>query len=367
MSGSRHQRRSLLSDQVSTDGASLVELLNVLLRHRVLIVLAAIALALIWSVPALTRPRTYTSVASFMPQQRRSQSGLSGIASQLGLSIGGQEGGISSQFYVDLIEYRQLLRSVVESQYQFRSENGSTKVGTLIDYFGLTDPVPERRREAAITQLRSQLSVNANPKTGVITVRAKTVQAALSAQIATRILEAVNDFNLRSRQSEAGSERKFTEKRLAEAQIALREAENRLEYFLQVNRDIRAPQLQLQKDRLDREISTRQQVYTSLAQAYEQAKIEEVRDTPLITPVETPEVPVFPDGRGVILKFVLGLALGGMFGVVLAFARDYLQRSGHRGGDTFAEFSALRKAALEDLLHPWKPLKRIVRKQRRKV
>jgi hypothetical protein len=63
----------------------------------------------------------------------------------------------------------------------------------------------------------------------------------------------------------------------------------------------------------------RQQLYTSLTEAYEQARISEVRTTPVITILQEPYVPPLPERRGLILKLVLGLLLGGTVGFVYAF------------------------------------------------
>ena len=91
--------------------------------------------------------------------------------------------------------------------------------------------------------------------------------------------------------------------------------------FMQRNRDWRnSPQLVFTHDRLDREVSMRQAVYTTLVQSYEAARIDEVRNTPVITVMEPPDVPAKPDPRLALLKSLLagivGLALGAFFAAV---------------------------------------------------
>jgi hypothetical protein len=48
-----------------------------------------------------------------------------------------------------------------------------------------------------------------------------------------------------------------------------------------------------------------------MAESFEQSRLEEIRDTPVITVIEPPIVPVFPDRRGLARKALLGLVLGG--------------------------------------------------------
>ena len=186
-------------------------------------------------------------------------------------------------------------------------------------------------------------------------------QPALALQINQRLLELLNEFNLRSRQSQAGEERRFTERRLAEVRQELRAAEDRLQQFMQRNRDLRnSPELTFQSDRLEREVMMRQQVYTTLAEAYEQAKIEEVRDTPVITVVQQAELPVRPDRRGLIAKSLLGLLAGLLIGAALAFWKSYTTNSASLSTSDAAEFAVLRRQAARDLLRPWRPLAQIL-------
>jgi uncharacterized protein involved in exopolysaccharide biosynthesis len=124
----------------------------------------------------------------------------------------------------------------------------------------------------------------------------------------------VDSFNLKSRQSQASQERRFTEQRLTQAQADKRQAEDELQAFLQRNRDFRSsPQLSFAYDRLADNVSLRQQLYTTLAQSYEQARIEEVRDTPVITIVEPPMLPARPDprpfGRAIAVCVLLALVV----------------------------------------------------------
>ncbi|MGH7701841.1 MAG: GNVR domain-containing protein, partial [Gemmatimonadales bacterium] len=130
----------------------------------------------------------------------------------------------------------------------------------------------------------------------------------------------------------------------------LREAEDRLQEFLQRNREFRnSPQLAFEYDRLQREVTMRQQVYTTLAQGYEQARIDEVRNTPLISIVEQPDLPVKPKSRRLILKTLLGLTLGGLLGLFLALWLDLVARDRVRSPEQFDRFSALRAETGRDL------------------
>jgi uncharacterized protein involved in exopolysaccharide biosynthesis len=193
----------------------------------------------------------------------------------------------------------------------------------------------------------------------VVHLSAKFKHADLAEQVNRLLLDLLNRFNLITRQSQASAERKFTEHRLEQVRGELNQAEDVLRSFNQRNREIRnSPELSLQQDRLTREVGLRQQVYSTLAQAYEQAKIEEVRDTPALTVLQTPEIPVKPDSRYIIYLVLGALILGAILGLLIAMAREALSNAKRLGGAELEEFEQLRRATLEDLRHPLRAISR---------
>lgn len=334
---------------------SLIELINTVLRHRRMVVWMPTLLFIIVITYTFLQHRTYTAYASFIPQT--SEAGRfvsSGLAAQLGITVPGSIPWQSIDFYADLIRSREILREVVESSYSF-SMGTETFNGNLIELYDLTEDRYEVRCAIAIENLKKTITVGTGRETGLVTASTTSRWAPLSAQITRRILELVNEFNLESRQSQASAERTFIEERLKEVHAELRGAEDRLQEFLQKNRQFReSPELEFVHDRLLREVTMRQQVVTSLSQAYEQARIDEVRDTPVITVVEQPRVPVFPDPRRMKLKGLLAIVLGAMLGILLAFGLDLIQRSRQQDRDEIKEFIVLKEDTIEDLCHPWR-------------
>ena len=66
-------------------------------------------------------------------------------------------------------------------------------------------------------------------------------------------------------------------------------AERAREDFLRQNRGFgNSPELMSEHDRLQRQVAMRQEVYTSLLRSQEQARIDAVRDTPLLAFIDTP-------------------------------------------------------------------------------
>ncbi|UCC24253.1 MAG: hypothetical protein JSU98_10995 [Gemmatimonadales bacterium] len=304
------------------DDISLWDVLAVLLLRRRIIVRAVLLVAFLAILTTLARDRTWTTTTYFRPQGSSGASQLVSLASQFGVNVGGGDEGETPAFYQGLLATREVLSRVASESYRVNGQ--SVPLATLLEIEGET---PELRLQRVIEWLRERaVSVSVGRETGTVTVDVRTRWPELSQAIGQSLLDEVSRFNLETRQSQARAERGFIEERLEVAEQDLRDAEAALQEFLQNNRAFgEFSQARLEADRLGRDVLNRQQVYNTLLQSYEQARISEVRDTPVITVLQSPYLPPKPDGRGLTLRLALGVVLGGMLGVVLAFTLEVLQ------------------------------------------
>jgi len=100
-----------------------------------------------------------------------------------------------------------------------------------------------------------------------------------------------------------------------------------LKVFRERNRNIQqSPQLQLELGRLMREVEIKTQVYITLQQQYELARIEEVKETPSVVILDEGKVAVQKDKPKRKLIVIFAMLLGGMFALsvtLLKGAMDY--------------------------------------------
>lgn len=273
------------------------------------------------------KARTFTTSFSFVPQasQDQSRAGLASLAGQLGVSIGAAAGGAQSpQLYADLLRTRETLEPIARDSFVLVPGGPRVPLSEFLRVSGENGAVILDR---TMKSLRSRISSSvAMRTTGMVSVSVTSRSAALSLEIAKRLLRGVNDFNLDTRRSQAGEERRFTQGRLVEAQRTLRAAEDALQAFLVANRQIaNAPQLEFQRARLEREVSLQQQVFSGLAQSFEEARIREVRDTPVLSVIERPALAAVPDSRGGLVILSIGVAAGLLGGVLLSLTRATLR------------------------------------------
>lgn len=306
---------------VAVAEVTLADLARAVVRRRVLVAALALAGGAIMASFALLRPRTYTAYASFTPQSSSGRGQLSGLAAQFGLSMLAGESGPSPAFYAELARSRAVLRVVVDSPFVAGGPGGANPT-PLPDVYRVKGETAALRRERTVDRLIRDVKVDVGRETGMVKLSVRAANPDLAQQLARRTLATVNDFNLRARSDKAAMEREFTEARLAEFRVELRAAESRVQAFQRQNREFRnSPDLNTEYERLTREVGMQRDVYTSVAQAYAQARIDAARTTPLLTVVEPAERPARPDPRGTVLLTLLGLLAGGAVGAAVAITR----------------------------------------------
>lgn len=332
---------------------SVLRLTSVLLRRHRFVLLLSLGSAALAIAIALLQPRTYTSGAVFAPQSTEGNlSRLAGIATQFGLAVPTEEVDRSPAFYVRLLQSRELLEDIVTSRYP-RPAAGAASDTAQADLTELLDVAGGRsdlRIANAIQHLRDHLKVLTRPEAGVVEYSVTTPSAELSEKVASRMLQLLERFNVRNRQSRARAERAFIAERLDAVRADLAAAEESLQSFLEQNRRYEnSPRLRFEHDRLNRRVVLQQQLYDHLAESYEEARIEEVRNTPLITIVDSPAVPAEPDPRRLVLKALVGLMIGGMLAAVLAILEEALHSAKLTSPREYEELADASRNAHEDL------------------
>jgi uncharacterized protein involved in exopolysaccharide biosynthesis len=236
------------------------------------------------------------------------------------------------------------------------SARGGERSGDLATIFQLTGDTPEVRMRRAITRLRQLMMVASDDQAGLVRVAVTTGSPELSQQIANQLLRVLDSLNLSIRQAQALAESRFVEARLAEQGRELRQAEDRLQSFLVSNRQFETdPRLKSEYDRLTRALQISQGLYVSLAQGYQQLRIDASRTTPTLTVMERPLLPLDRLPRQLPLYAVVGLVIGGAGAIVGITLGAYLERVKGENRHRYAEFARERDAMI-------RPIRRLLRR-----
>ncbi len=254
-------------------------------RRLIAFVISVTAAALVY---ALLAPPYFTSTATLYPAAPIDDSPFGqfrGIASDLGLASGGHQPDIRIP---DVLKSHRLRKRTVEAMWKTRHHPHPVD---LMTYWGWADRDRTSATDKATRRLDRLIHVSEST-TGLIQVSVDMPEPALAKDIVAFLIESAQSYIHEEYRSSASLNRSFIEERLAETRGELREAEDSLKLFLDANRRIvDSPTLQLEYDRLVREVEVCQEVFITLRQQNEVAKIAEVRETPAINLLDPPGIP----------------------------------------------------------------------------
>ncbi|GHT83469.1 hypothetical protein FACS1894137_04630 [Spirochaetia bacterium] len=315
-------------EQSNNDEISLIDLFAVLLRRKVMIItitLIAMIGVITYSVISLKLPteksplpNEYTPTAFMLINDASSSggglssmlssSGLGGLASLAGISIGG--GQSNSQLAVYLIGSNPLLDSVVD---EF----------DLIHRYKIDTPKAKSKSPRADSRkaLKKKLTAEIDEESGVFSIGFTDIDPVFAQSVVNFTVN-----YLEARFDELGIDKNRLEKENLEKNIqnTYTEIQNleletrRLEQSVRRG-TVNVPSISLDMTRIELELEAQKEVYTELKVQYELLKVTMASEKPVFQILEMAEVPDQKSGpsRGLICIIVTFAA--GFFSVFLAF------------------------------------------------
>jgi uncharacterized protein involved in exopolysaccharide biosynthesis len=331
-----------------------VWLAGIIERWRLVLKVMAGVLALA-ALAVIVLPPVYEAHASFVTSSSSSSKmatalgggagGLSGIASQLGVSPGA-EPSESPNFYVKLIESEELRRRLLSSKFHDPRGKSPRDSATLLDILRIRNSDSVRRMEIALKQMQKDIATNFDIKTNVVDLAVSSRWSETAAALANRTIALVDRFNFEQRVSRARSKRVFVQSRLDSAKLELQSAEQAQRFFYDQNRQWRtSPQLVFEEGRLRRNVDVATDLFLTLQRQFESARLDEFNDAAAITIVD----PAYPPHKARWPRYwlLLGNALlvGAILGCLVAgsatILADWRRRNPDRAGALSESVSAL--------------------------
>jgi uncharacterized protein involved in exopolysaccharide biosynthesis len=186
--------------------------------------------------------------------------------------------------------------------------------------------IPSEEEDEALKSISDKTSASVDEETGLMTISVTATDPQLAASLAESFLD---HFTTRVRdiRTEKVRERlEFVEGRFAEAERELETAENQLAQFLERNQNPTTASLQFRRDRLQRQVSFKEQLYSELQSQLTQTRLDLQRHQPVVTVVEEPVAPMLRSAPKRTLVVMLSAILGGILGSVGAFIVAFLRR-----------------------------------------
>ncbi|MBT7377358.1 MAG: hypothetical protein HN820_04285 [Candidatus Marinimicrobia bacterium] len=313
---------------IKDDEIDLRALFQVLWGDRKLILKITGFITFLGILYALLATPLYKSTITIYPTGESSGglSQLQGMASMFGMNMGGTE----STFHIpDIIKSRTLQTKIIYKKWDSNSFSSPIDLITFweinvenkfsmnpLAWFSTSDGNMNLKwKSSALEKLSKRISVKED-KTKLIIVDVLMEEPELSAQIANYIYVGVVEFTNINHIETAKSNREFIQERQLEIKEILTATENKLKEFRSKNRKVMdSPQLQLEVERLLRDVEIQTQVFITLQQQYELARIEEVKETPSVVVLDKGFPSVYKDSPKRKLIIIVCIFLGGFFGL----------------------------------------------------
>jgi uncharacterized protein involved in exopolysaccharide biosynthesis len=340
----------------------IVELVKSLWSRRRFIAKVTGMVVLLGLVAAIFGETKFTAKSVIVPQtgQKASGGNLLGLAAMAGINLNADQQGelLSPMVYPMVVSSVPFQKELMDSKITVGGHDGQV---TLLDYFtepghrkfslfpflkrytlGLpavvlgavrggrddasgADPLPDgmkaltRNESECMKVLAKLVSVTVNEKSGYISISATMPEALMSAQVAARAQELLQEYVTRFKLQKVQANLDFVEARDEEVRADFEAKQRALAAFQDANRDIASAVARTRESRLSNEYDLAFSIYSEMARQREQASIKVKEDTPIFTVVEPVTVPMEKSApkRAFILAVSFFLGLFAACGLVL--------------------------------------------------
>lgn len=298
------------------------------LFYKVLPITFVISVILTFSIP-----NYYTCTVMLAPELSsmgvRSSSGLAGLASSFGVSLGGYSAGADAllpMLYPDLMNSVTFRASLFPIKVQ--RQDDSTQVMTYYDYLkdgqkytwwsaalkatikGIvslfkTDEQPSdevntfklTKEQATIVKLmEGKVVCDVDERTMVITINVTDQDPLICATIADSVQMKLQNFITDYRTSKARVDLKYNKKLYAEAKKKYDEARRKYAAYSDANQKVFLERVRSEQTELQTELSLCQTAYTQVANQLRLSEAKVQQDTPAFTTLQPATVPTIPTG-----------------------------------------------------------------------
>ena len=259
----------------------------------------------------------YQSSAKIIYNTNSSTSG-SGFASQFGISLPFDKS--NDEWNVqDVIKSRTLAKRLLKRKFKTKAYEQNQPLIKILNNLNKDENFDYSINEIrGIRILSSMINIKLNDTYYDLIVT--TSEPMFASDLANAILEELESFQKEDKKKKSSNTRKFIESRIIETKKELEVSEEALKNFTDRNRRIEnSPELQLQMQRLAREVSVLTGVFTTLKQQFETTKIEEVKDSDYVKILDYPDIPFYPSGPNKIRILFINTFIGILLPLVYIF------------------------------------------------
>ncbi|WP_265767728.1 Wzz/FepE/Etk N-terminal domain-containing protein [Fodinibius salsisoli] len=344
----------------------LVELFQTFWSERILIAKIVGAFLVLGLLVALLSPKEYSTSATLMPEAQSSQGAASSLLNQYGglLGIGGgaasagQEGTIPPQLYPNVVESLPFQVELMNTPVRFASYDttatphlffSEVRSPSILSYLnplkilGLfrgeeeegpvitkvdRDSVLHLSKEQmeTVKKMRQRLSVGVDQETGVISVSSEFPDPQAAAEVGQAGIKLLKEYMREYRTQKATKDLEFVEEQVEKARERFEEAQDKLAQFRDNNLSLATAKAQTREQELQSQYDLAFNLYNSLNQQLQQARLQLQEQTPVFSVLQPVSVPLNDNTSGFLILMVSGI-LGGIIALGWVLVQSWWQNA----------------------------------------
>jgi hypothetical protein len=372
-----------LPPAADSDEIDLLALAKTLWKGRKIVFKSILICGVIGLIVALTSPKEFVATTIMVPSGSEGSSklgglgGLGGLAAMAGINLNTTTGSdlsplVYPQIVASLPYQLELMKTPLNFSdlkepvtfYDYYSE--SRKTNPLIKYtiglpgviLGLPGTIlsairgkePEKtgsteqmkpleltnKQQTVRLILSGLISLNVNPKEGILTLTSTMKEARAAAQLGQRAQELLQQYITEFKIKKAKANLDFIQQRFDETTKKFETAQERLASFRDRNKSVTLATARTEEERLTSQYNLIYSVYSELAKQLEQAKIQVKQDTPVFTIIEPVSVPTVRDKPNRLKILIFWLFVGSVLGICTVFGKVAIEPFKKLWKDEFA-------------------------------
>ena len=272
----------------------------------------------------------YLTTAKLLPTgEDNSLSNIQGLASQFGLALPFQSGSnlSFSDIYPEIVKSRQLTGIVLEKKFNTRKFGQNQLLKNILSrQYRLDKYDVDERFKRSSEILQDNIKVSKARLTSIVTLEVRGLEPEFAVDLANTIISESDKLQREFKTHQISDKRSFIEERIKDVKKDLESAQEDLKEFRERNRQVQySPALLLEEERLTTEMDVKKEIFSTLKQQFELAKIEEVEEGATVQILDRPVAPYEQSSPKIFLSIFLSIFIGFGLSVLVAYVMDGLE------------------------------------------